>query len=268
MIQSRSVNGINIAFRIDGDRSPKRPWLVFAHSLACDHSMWDAQAAFLAPSVNVLRIDLRGHGRSSAPAGAYTLELLADDVKCLLDALGLSQVHYIGLSLGGMIGQVAALRFPMLFRSLTLANTTSRYPEQMKATWDERIAKVKSVSGMNAIVSETLERWFTPMYHMRQPEQVERIAASLRATPINGYVGCAQAISRFNLTARLSTIGCPTLVIAGADDHSTPPSMAEEIVFAIPGARLVVIPDCAHLSAVEQAEVFNRALREFLVNKR
>lgn len=272
MVQTRSVNGIDIAFRIDGNRSPRRPWLVFAHSLACDHTMWDAQAAYFAPSVNVLRVDLRGHGRSSAPAGAYTLEQLADDIKGLLDKLRLKQVHFVGLSLGGMIGQVAALRFPMLFRSLTLANTSSRYPEQMKATWDERIAQVKSGvvpnTGMNAIAPGTLERWFTPRFRAQRPDAVARVAAQIRATPVNGYIGCAQAIARLNLTARLSTIDCPTLVIAGADDHSTPTSMAEEIVQAIPGAKLTVIPDCAHLSAVEQADAFNAVLRGFLVNKR
>ena len=268
MIQFRSANGIDIAFRIDGNRSPRRPWLVFAHSLACDHTMWDAQAEFFAPSVNVLRLDLRGHGKSAAPAGAYTLEQLADDVKGLLDALRLSQVHFVGLSLGGMIGQVAALRFPMLFRSLTLANTSSRYPEQMKATWDERIFQVKSAAGMNAIAPATLERWFTPDFRARQPDAVARVAAQVRATPVNGYVGCAQAIARLNLTARLSTIDCPTLVIAGADDRSTPPAMAEEIVQAIPGARLTVIPSCAHLSAVEQPDAFSAALRDFLVHKR
>lgn len=268
MVQIRSANGIDIAFRIDGNRSPKRPWLVFAHSLACDHTMWDAQAAFFAPSVNVLRVDLRGHGRSSAPAGAYTLEQLADDLKGLLDTLRLKQVHFVGLSLGGMIGQVAALRFPMLFRSLTLANTSSRYPEQMKATWDERILQVRSAQGMNAIALGTIERWFTPEFRGRQPEAVARVAAQLRATPINGYIGCAQAISHLNLTARLATIGCPTLVIAGADDRSTPPSMAEEIVQAISGAKLTVFPACAHLSAVEHADAFNAALRDFLVHKR
>lgn len=268
MIQTRAVNGIDIAFRIDGDRSPKRPWLVFAHSLACDHTMWDAQAAYFAPSVNVLRIDLRGHGRSSAPSGAYALEQLAEDVKGLLDKLRLTHVHFIGLSLGGMVGQIAALRFPMLFRTLTLANTGSRHPEQMKATWDERIAQVKSAEGMNAIAPATLERWFTAGFRARRPEEVARVAAQIRATPVNGYIGCAQAIARLNITARLSTIGCPTLVIAGADDRSTPVAMAEEIVQAISGAKLTVIPDCAHLSAIEQADTFNAALRDFLVNKR
>jgi 3-oxoadipate enol-lactonase len=268
MIQTRTVNGIELAFRIDGDRSPHRPWLVFAHSLACDHTMWDAQAQFFTPGLNVLRVDLRGHGKSSAPAGAYTLEQLADDLKGLLGALKLTGVHYVGLSLGGMIGQVAALRYPLLFRTLTLANTSSRYPEQMKTTWDERIAAVKGEAGMNAIAPATIERWFTPYTRATRAEDVARIAAQIRATPINGYIGCAQAIARLNLTARLDTIACPTLVIAGADDPSTPPAMAEEIVRAIPGARLTVIPDCAHLSAVERPEAFNAALREFLAGSR
>lgn len=268
MIQTRKINDIDLAFCIDGDRSPHRPWLVFAHPLACDHTIWDAQAAHFAPGLNVLRIDLRGHGKSSAPAGAYTLVQLADDVKGLLDELRLTGVHFVGLSLGGIVGQAVALRSPLLFKTLTLANTSSRHPEQMSAVWDERIAAVKGEQGMNAIAASTLERWFTAETRATRVEDVARVAAQIRATSVNGYVGCAQAIARLNLTARLDSIACPTLVIAGADDPTTPPTMAEETMRAIPDARLTTIPHCAHLSAVERPEAFNAALREFLVNSR
>lgn len=258
------VNGIDIAYRIDGDGKPSRPWLVFSHSLACDHTMWEPQVAEFARPFNVLRFDTRGHGASSAPAGEYTLEQLADDLKGLLDALGIQRCHYVGLSMGGMIGQVAALRFPLRFASLTLADTTSRYPEQMRGVWDERIAAVRTAQGMSAIVPATLERWFTAQFRQRRPEVVARIAERIRATPVAGYIGCAHAISRINLTARLDAIACPVLVIVGEEDRGTPPSMAEEIVQAIPGARLERIAEAAHLANLEQPEAFNAALRGFL----
>jgi 3-oxoadipate enol-lactonase len=261
------VNGIDIAYQVDGDGKPSRPWLVFSHSLACDHTMWEPQVAEFSRAYNVLRFDTRGHGASSAPAGEYTLEQLADDVKGLLDTLGIRRCHFVGLSMGGMIGQIAALRFPLRFASLTLADTTSRYPAEMRGVWEERIAAVKTAQGMSAIVPATLERWFTASFRERRPEVVARIAERIRATPVNGYVGCAHAISRINLTARLETIACPVLVIVGEEDRGTPPAMAEEIVRAIPGARLERIAQAAHLSNLEQPEAFNAALRGFLARR-
>ncbi len=258
------VNGIEIAYQVDGDGKPTRPWLVFSHSLACDHTMWEPQVAEFATDYNVLRFDTRGHGASSAPAGEYTLEQLADDVKGLLDALRIGRCHFVGLSMGGMIGQIAALRHPLRFASLTLADTTSRYPAEMRGVWEERIAAVRTAQGMSAIVPATLERWFTASFRARRPEVVARIAERIRATPVNGYVGCAHAISRINLTARLETIACPVLVIVGEEDRGTPPAMAEEIVRAIPGARLHRIAQAAHLSNLEQPEAFNAALWGFL----
>jgi 3-oxoadipate enol-lactonase len=264
MVQRIDVNGLEIAFTIDGDRSPTKPWLVFAHSLACDHSMWEPQVEVFKRSCNLLRYDLRGHGATSAPPGEYTLELLSDDLKGLLDALRIQRCHFIGLSLGGMLGQLAALRMPMRFASLTLANTTSRYPSDARTIWEQRIAAVRGPTGMNAVVTSTLERWFTAEFRAQHPDVVNRIGALVRNTPINGYVGCAQTIARLNLTARLEGIRCPVLVIAGEEDRGTPPAMAEEIARAIPGARLERIANAAHLSNVEQPVAFSMALRSFL----
>jgi 3-oxoadipate enol-lactonase len=258
------VNGIDIAYTIDGPRDAARPWLVFAHSLACDHSMWDEQAVSFGTEFNVLRYDVRGHGASSAPTGEYTLELLADDLRGLLDALGIGRCHFVGLSLGGMIGQMAALRFPLRFATLTLADTSSRYPPEMKPAWEQRIAAVRTELGMQAVVAATLERWFTAPYRARGGDWLLHIGESIRKTPVNGYIGCIHAISRLNLTTRLANIGCPVQVVVGAEDQGTPPSMAEEIAQAIDGAKLIVIPGAAHLSNVEQPERFDTALREFL----
>jgi 3-oxoadipate enol-lactonase len=261
-----SVNGIEIAYRLDGDYSATKPWMVFSHSLACDHTMWDPQVAAFSRACNLLRYDIRGHGQSSAPGGEYSLDELAGDLKGLLDAMEIRRCHFVGLSLGGMIGQMAALRFPLRFASLTLADTSSRYPSEIKPVWDERIALARSPAGMKAVAPSTLERWFTPMFRLQHAEAVARIGRVIRGTPVNGYVGCAHAIARLNLTERLKNIDCPVLVIVGEEDKGTPPAMAEEIVRAIPGARLERLPDAAHLSNLEQPEAFNRALRSFLAS--
>jgi 3-oxoadipate enol-lactonase len=257
------VGSLQIAYRIEPGAAPGRPWLVFSHSLAADHTMWAPQVAAFAAHFNVLRYDTRGHGASDVPAPPYTLEQLADDLRGLLDTVGIERCHFVGLSLGGMIGQMAALRHPRRFESLVLADTTSRYPAQMQPVWEERIAAVKGPHGMAAVAAATLERWFTASFRARDPDTVARIGAQIRATPVNGYIGCARAIMALNLTARLSAIAVPVLVVVGEDDAGTPPAMAEEIVRAIDGARLVRIAQAAHLSNLEQPQRFNAALRSF-----
>lgn len=255
-------DGVRIAYRIDGSADARRPWLVMSHSLACDHTMWEPQVAPFS-DFRLLLFDTRGHGRSSAPAGDYPLEVLADDLKALLDALAIGRCHFVGLSMGGMIGQQFALKYPGRFASLTLADTTSRYPAEARPVWDERLA-VARTRGMDALVPSTLERWFTAGFREREPETVARIAALIRATPVAGFAGCAFGISRINLTARLAGIDCPALVLVGDSDLGTPRAMAEEIVQALPGSRLSVIPNAAHLSNLEQPAVFNQLLRQFL----
>jgi len=255
------VNGVELAYRIDG--APRAaPWVVLSHSLACDHTMWDPQMEALR-GFRVLRFDTRGHGASEAPTGEYTMEQLAADAHALLDALGIERFHFVGLSMGGMIGQQLALRVPLRMATLTLADTTSRYPPEARPLWDQRIALVRA-QGMDALVPTTLERWFTARFREQHVETVARIAAQIRATRVPGYLGCAHAISHIDLTARLASVGCPTLVMVGAEDRGTPPEMAEEIVRAIEGARLEVIAAAAHLSNIEQPATFNRLLTAFL----
>jgi 3-oxoadipate enol-lactonase len=262
-MQRVQANGIDIAFEQKRHADPQRPWLVFAHSLASDHTMWTPQLAAFAAEYSLLAYDLRGHGGSSAPAGDYPLERLADDLAALLDALDIARCHFVGLSLGGMIGQMAALRHPARLASLTLADTTSRQPPGARAVWDERLAAVRA-QGMAPLVAPTLERWFTPAFRTRAPAEVARIGALIAATPVAGYVGCAHAVVNVDLTDHLPRIACPTLVIVGRDDPGTPPAMAEAIARQVPGARLVVLEQAAHLSNIEQAAAFNAALRAFL----
>lgn len=263
-MQTIDRGDVRIAYRTEGSTEADRPWLVFSHSLACDHTMWDPQMAEFA-DFRILRFDTRGHGKSSAPAGDYTLEMLADDLKALLDALSIRRCHYVGLSMGGMIGQQFLLKYPGRFDTVTLADTTSRYPAETRAVWDERLALVRS-RGMDAIVPSTLERWFTPLFRQQHPDEVARIGQLIRSTPLAGYAGCAHGISRMNLSSRLVNVDCPALVVVGDSDLGTPKSMAEEIVRSLPGSRLHVIKDAAHLSNVEQPAEFNRVLRQFLAS--
>jgi len=253
------ANGIDIHYEIAGSG----PCVVFAHSLGSDLSIWEAQKSALAPRHTVLCYDLRGHGDSEATAGSYDFDLLAADVVGLLDALKIERAGFVGISLGGMIGQALALAAPRRVQKLVLADTTSRYPPEAQATWPERIRQIEA-SGLEPLVGPTLERWFTAPYRAAHPDVIARIGGIIRATPVAGYVGCCHAIATLNFTERLKALAMPTLVLVGDQDAGTPPAMARELAAAIPGARLEIIPGAAHLSNIEQAETFNRLLLEFL----
>lgn len=253
------VNGIGIRYTIEGDG----PWLVMSHSLACDHTMWNAQATAFRDRHRVLRFDTRGHGGSDAPAGAYTLEQLADDLEALLAGLGVARCRFMGLSMGGMIGMTHALKYPGRFDRLILCNTSSRIGPEAAPIWQGRIETV-TAGGMEPLVEPTLSRWFTAPFLARRSPVVEQVGAMIRTTPPAGYIGCCHAIPKIDLTDRLGAVRCPTLVICGDQDVGTPVEMARAIQLAIPGAQLGVIPSASHLSNLEQPDTFNHLVGRFL----
>ena len=255
------TNGIEINYEISGNK--QGAWLTLSHSLACNLHMWDDQMTELNQQYQVLRFDTRGHGLSSAPPGDYTLDQMADDVKGLFDALAIKQTHWIGLSMGGMIGQTFALKYPGVFQSLVLADTTSRRPPDAAKMWGDRIA-VARAKGMAGVLETTLARWFTEPYRNTRNASIARITDQILTTPVDGFCGACIAISKVNTLDRLKEIKCPVLIIVGEEDHGTPPEMARAIHDNLPGSELLVIPSAAHLSNVEQAEVFTRALTGFL----
>jgi 3-oxoadipate enol-lactonase len=255
------TNGIETYYELHGREGA--PWLVLSHSLACSVRMWDPQIEALKGNYRILAYDTRGHGASDAPKGEYTLEMLADDLKALLEALGARNPHYCGLSMGGMIGQTFALKYPGVLRTLVLADTTSRLPAELLPTWKQRIQTAEA-KGMQPLVQPTLERWFTEGFRKSNPEPVAAIGKLIAATPVPGYVGCCHAIPKVNTTSRLKEIGTPILVVCGDKDPGTPPAMSQEIHDNAPGSKLVWIPDAAHLSNLEKPAAFTKALQDFV----
>jgi 3-oxoadipate enol-lactonase len=256
-----SANGISVNYTFDGPADA--PVVTMSHSLATDRGMWDPTVPALTSRFRVLRYETRGHGQTEAPRGAYTLEQLADDARALLRALGIQRTHWVGLSMGGMIGQVLALKAPDVLLSLSLCDTSSRIPAEAKPQWEDRIRSAEA-KGMEPLVEPTLARWFTAPFRERRKDVVDRVATMIRTTPVAGYVGCCHAISALNLTDRLSAIKLPTIVIVGEDDPGTPVAASRLIAENIKGARLEIISSAAHLSNIEQPEAFNRALSGFL----
>ena len=253
------TNGIETNYEIHGKDGA--PWLTFSHSLACTLRMWDDQLDAFKDRFRILLYDTRGHGASEAPKGPYTLDMLAEDLRQLLEHLKIAQTHFVGLSMGGMIGQTLVLKQPDLFDRVVLADTGHTQTPETKKQWEERIRTAETM-GMQPLVSSTLERWFTKDFREKEKDAVARIAALIQATPVPGYVGCCHAISNLNTTARLKEITRPVLAITGAQDAAAPGT--RYIGENVPGAETVVIPQAAHIANIEQVEAFNRALREFL----
>lgn len=237
--------------------------VLLVHAIGCDHRMWDGLGTALSPRFRVIRMDVRGHGRSVVTPRPYSLDQLADDARDLLDSLGIEKAHWVGLSMGGMIGQAFALRHPDRLRRLVLANTTSTYGTQGPEMWQAR-AKAVSEGGMAAIRDLAMQRYFTDDFRASHSDIVDRIGDGFLATDPAGYIACCDAIRDLDFSGDLHRITAPTLVIAGEKDVGTPVAMSKAIADAIPGAKLLVIPGAAHLSAVEDPEAFNRAVADFL----
>lgn len=256
-----TANGISINYQLEGPADA--PVVTLSHSLATNLSMWDPQIAALTSRYRVLRYDTRGHGGTDAPEGPYSLEQLAEDARALLQALGIPRTHFIGLSMGGFIGQILALNYPHMLHGLILCDTSSRVPAEAKPTWDERI-RVARTQGMEPHVEPTIGRWFTAPFRERRPDVVSPVRAMIRGTSARGYIGCCQAIAALDLTDRLHAITMPTLIIVGEDDPGTPVAASRTIHERIKGSELVILKSASHLSNMEQPEAFNRAVGTFL----
>jgi 3-oxoadipate enol-lactonase len=261
MTMKITANGISINYTFDGPAGA--PVVTLSNSLATNFGMWEPTLPALTGRWRVLRYDTRGHGQTDAPKGPYTLEQLADDALALLKALDIQRTHWVGLSMGGMIGQILGLKAPEVLASLSLCDTSSRMPAETKPQWEERI-RTAETKGMEPLVEPTLARWFTAPFREKRKDVTDRVATMIRTTPPAGYAGACHAISALNLTDRLGAIKLPTIVIVGEDDPGTPVAASRVIAEGIKGARLEILPSAAHLSNMEQPEKFNGALSEFL----
>ncbi|MEW6669588.1 MAG: 3-oxoadipate enol-lactonase [Thermodesulfobacteriota bacterium] len=255
------ANGIRIHYELEGSSSA--PVMTLSNSLATNLSMWEPQMEILLRSYRVLRYDTRGHGKSEVSEGPYSFEMLAADVRSLLRALGIEKTYFMGISMGGMIGQQLALESPEMLTSMILCDTSSHVPQEAWPIWDERI-RIAETQGLEPLLQQTLERWFTLPFRNQHPEVIKKIGDMIRATDRRGYIGCCHAIRNLNLRDRLREIRVPTLILVGEEDLGTPVSAAQTIQEGIAGSKLVVLKSAAHLSNIEQSKRFNDAVASFL----
>ncbi len=241
------------------------PVVVLSHALGCDLGMWDGVAALLKSRYTVLRYDQRGHGRSEAPPGPYTMAMLADDAARLIRTEAAGPVHLVGLSMGGMMAQALAAMHPQLLKGLVIANSASWYDEAARALWQARVQTVLQ-QGVPAIADGAMQRWFTPEFRADAAgggaQRVAALRQRLEKTDAAAYAASCEAVAGIDFRSSNRRIVCPTLVIAGTRDEATPVAMSEAICSSISGAQLRTIA-AAHLSAVEQPAAFAALLKAF-----
>jgi 3-oxoadipate enol-lactonase len=240
------------------------PVLVLGNSLGTTGELWQPQLPAFLEHFRVLRYEHRGHGGSPAPAGPYTMDDLGTDVLALLDRLGLDRVSYCGVSLGGMVGMWLAAHAPGRVDRLVLCCTSARFGSP--DPWLERAGRVRR-EGAGSVAGQVVPRWFTPPFASAHPEVVRRFERTLSGCAAQGYAGCCEAIAAMDLRPALPAVTAPTVVIAGDADPATPPEHGRVIAEAIPGARLHVVPDAAHLANVECPAVVTAIMVEHLVGK-
>ena len=259
-MNSLDVNGVRLHYQLDG--AADAPVVMLSNSLASNLSMWDSQVpALLDAGYRVLRYDTRGHGHSDVLPGPYTITQLAGDALGLLDALGLGKVHFCGLSLGGMTGQMLATHHGERLLSLTLCATAAYMgPPDL---WEGRIRQVTE-HGMASVLDATLQRWFSPEGLAQMGAVLDPVKAGILSTPPAGYAGCGAAVRDMDQRETIRAIRTPTLVIVGADDPGTTVEHANLMVSRIAGAQLIVLPDSRHLLNIELPVPFNVGLLTFL----
>ena len=259
--QIAEANGVKTAYARSGVAGA--PTVVLAHPLGVNADVWAYQLPLLESGFDVLRYDLRGHGESAATGDEFSLETLADDVAGLLDQLRLGPVTFLGLSIGGMIGQAFALRHADRLAGLILCSTGARTEPAAKAGLADRIAKARA-EGMTSQVPRTLENWFTAGFRESSPATTGWVADLIRGTSVDGFVGCCRAVQGLDYLDRLGEIQTRTLLIAGAEDKNFPPATMATMRERMPDATLEVLPGAAHLGSVEVVHRFNEAVLGFL----
>ena len=256
-----AVNGFDMNFKIEGPEGA--PWLTFANSLVTSLEMWDEQARALTDRYRILRYDMRGHGKTDAPRAPYTVAELASDVLGLWGALGVDRSHFVGLSLGGMIGIHLAARHPGKFRCLVASDCRADANEAYQGVFVERICMTRE-KGMAGVVEPTLARFFTKGFIASNPDAVARMSDMIRSTSVEGHIGCCEALRGLSEGASLPKITMPTLYMGGEHDLGGPPDLMRAMAAATPGARYVMIEGAGHISNIEAPKRYLAEIEPFL----
>jgi 3-oxoadipate enol-lactonase len=253
------ANGITVNYQIDGPSGA--PWLVFSNSLATSLAMWDEQAASLKNAYRVLRYDQRGHGGSDAPAGRYAFDTLLADALGLLDALHIDKAHFAGLSMGGATALGLAERHGDRLDRVIVCDSPCQSTPQSSQQWEERIVAARD-KGMAALVEPTIARWFPADTVAKNPPHLDKVRGMIRATPVDGFIGCAAALADHDYASAIAGVKHKVLFLVGEKDAPAP--AMRKLHEKLPGSRYVELPGAGHISNMDRPVEFNTAVQNFL----
>lgn len=258
-----TANGIAFNYVIDGPEGA--PWITFSNSLATNVSMWDDQADLLSRNWRVLRYDQRGHGGSEVTEPPYSFQLLVADVIALWDALGVTRSVFCGLSMGGTTGVGLAIDHGERLSGFVGCDLRYESAPDFNKAWDERIATAR-VKGMSAMAAPTADRWFTEAFanDAANAAIMEKIKTMVASTPLDGFVGCSNALQNIDFADRMHRINVPTLFMSGEYDPAANPAVMRPLKAAVAESELLVVPNAGHISNMENPAAFNAGLTDFL----
>lgn len=251
-------NDTEIHYQTFGDCA--QPALIFSNSLGTNFNMWQPQIDTLKNDFYIVCYDTRGHGKSSAPQGPYSIDQLGTDVIHLLDHLHIKKAIFCGISMGGLTGQWLAIHYPDRFNHVIVCNTAAKIGQEN--AWNERAQLVRE-EGLDSIASTAASRWFTENFIKNHADVVATLSTNLAAGSPEGYASCCEALSKADLREQLKNIRIPVLVVAGSKDPVTTVADGQYMVNNIKSSALFEI-DASHISNIEQPEVFNQVLKQFI----
>jgi 3-oxoadipate enol-lactonase len=257
------MTGITIAgetFNVCIEGGENKESLMLSNPMGTNLHVWDPQIPALTRHFRVVRYDSRGHGASVANQGPYSLEGLGRDALAIMDALGIERVHWLGLSMGSMVGLWLLVHARERIGRAVLASTAAQLPGP--DLWNNRIQSARD-TGMHGVAMAAAERWFTKTFRDANPEKVERVLEMVQTTPLHGYLAACAAIRDMDQRESIRSITNKVLVIAGRHDPSTPPGMGALAANSIEGAKFVTL-ETSHMSNIEDAANFIKAAVDFL----
>ena len=255
---------IKTNYRIDGSGNR---WITFVTGIANDLTMWDGQVPALERDFRILRYDLRGHGGSESTPGDYSIGLLVEDLKALLDSQNVKKTSLVGLGLGGAIAQAFAIEHPERVERLLPCCCRARMVPDFAAMW-HKLRETVQQNGLETIVEPTVQRWFSEDFKAAHPEVLEKIRKMIRGTTLEGYMGVTAAFVGLSVEDRLHEIKAPTLYVSGAQDKlGGPPELMKRLSEKVKGASHVCVPGAAHIANIQNPDGFNRVLTDFLRRK-
>ena len=237
--------------------------VILLHAVSLDLTYWDAQFARLSSTHDVVAFDWPGHGRSSPLAGETSFDRMAEVVALVVREVGGGPAHIVGLSMGSMVAQIFALNHPGSVRSLCLIGSACTFPEPVRQGMRNRAATIRA-GGIQAVVAESLARWYTPGFRQRRPDVIDRATKTILGGDSEVQAATWEMIAGLDTRERLASLACPTLVLVGAEDPSTTPEAARVIAGQISGARVEVIDGASHMTPTEAPDAVSDLLATFL----